>query len=126
MSDEKEFTIVLPYPCTSNTMYRVYNYKRPTIGQKYKSFIAGCKNVLEQFLEKQLINTIDYRLEIHIVLYPPDKRLRDIDNNVKPILDVLQKFRIIKNDNLVDKLVITRKKPIFDGYAEVKLIEYKE
>jgi Holliday junction resolvase RusA-like endonuclease len=35
---------------------------------------------------------------LHIVLYPPDKRWRDIDNLIKGVSDFLQKASIIDND----------------------------
>lgn len=41
----------------------------------------------------------DVEVSISIGIVAPDKRARDIDNLIKPILDVLVKAQIIKDDN---------------------------
>lgn len=47
-------------------------------------------------------------LQVEILLFPPDRRTRDIDNILKPTFDALQWSRIILNDKDIDKLVVER------------------
>ena len=42
-----------------------------------------------------------------IVLCPPDKRLSDIDNRVKVLLDAAQKYDLIENDHLCRELHVS-------------------
>lgn len=41
-------------------------------------------------------------------LVPPDKKVRDIDNVLKPLLDSLQHAGILEDDRFVDTLVVRR------------------
>ena len=48
------------------------------------------------------------RLDVHIAVYPPDKRKRDLDNLPKSILDSLQHAGIYEDDSQIDKLTVER------------------
>lgn len=49
---------------------------------------------------------IDGPFQATVVLSPPNKRLFDIDNRVKVMLDFAQKVQIIENDSLCKKLLV--------------------
>ena len=49
------------------------------------------------------------RLSVTIYLFPPDKRIRDIDNCVKSLLDSLCQAKIFDDDSQIDSLLIVRK-----------------
>jgi crossover junction endodeoxyribonuclease RusA len=68
------------------------------------------------------IDTIDYDIHLSLVLYPPNKRLFDLDNRLKPILDVLQESGLIYNDAQVQQLVVYRGVPVEKGaiYAVIR------
>lgn len=59
-------------------------------------------------------------LHVSVLLYPPDKRKRDIDNVVKPTLDALQHACVFEDDNQVSALTITRM-PMYTGRATVTI-----
>ena len=54
---------------------------------------------------------------VTINAYPPDKRKRDLDNLIKPVLDALVDYGAIRDDSQVDDLRIQR----FNNYPEGKL-----
>jgi len=54
-------------------------------------------------------------------IFIKDKRLHDLDNFIKPILDVLQESTIIKNDNDVTFLEVQKKKDS-KSYCVVEVI----
>lgn len=59
-------------------------------------------------------------VEVSIKIHFRDKRKRDIDNFLKPCLDLLTKKQIIKDDSLIDKITIEKCKEDFNGFdAEV-------
>ena len=55
------------------------------------------------------IRFADDRLEINVHLHAPDKRLRDIDNVLKPLLDALVHAGLFNDDSQVDLITIDRK-----------------
>lgn len=63
------------------------------------------------------------RYELSIDAYPPDRRRRDLDNILKPLLDVLEEYGVFPNDEQVDILTIRRRGPKKPGYVTVRLSE---
>lgn len=48
------------------------------------------------------------RLSVHIKAYPPDRRKRDVDNLLKPVLDALTHGGCWEDDSQIDVLLIER------------------
>jgi len=48
------------------------------------------------------------RLFISVTAFPPDRRARDLDNLLKPLLDAMQHARLFDDDSQVDRLLIER------------------
>ncbi len=49
-------------------------------------------------------------VEVELALVPPDNRKRDLDNYIKPVLDVLQGSGVVENDCMVKRLNVYWKK----------------
>jgi hypothetical protein len=64
-------------------------------------------------------------VEVSIVLYPRDKRLLDIDNICKCILDSLQGY-LYDDDQQVWKLTVERAEKIKGGGCDVTVKEYSK
>lgn len=67
--------------------------------------------------------TIDTQVSMTVVLYPPDKRKRDVDNYMKPLLDSITKSGLWTDDSLVDQLLIYRGSIVKGGKVWVRLEE---
>ena len=112
----------LPWPPTVNSYYgnakngRKYLTKR---GRDYKKDAA--LEVMGQTYLRQY-----GRLEVNIDAYPPDKRKRDIDNILKPLLDVLTECYVWEDDSQIDVLRIRRKEISKPGYVRVHISEIPE
>jgi crossover junction endodeoxyribonuclease RusA len=107
----------LPFPPTLNTMWRrgprsTYLSQR---GKQYRSDVLG---VVRQ---QGVWETLDQRLAVTIVLYPPDKRQRDLDNYPKAILDSLTHAKVWVDDSQVDELVVRRGEKVKGGRADVRI-----
>lgn len=50
----------------------------------------------------------DGLIDISIKAYPPDKRIRDLDNILKCLMDCLQHAKIFTDDSQINKLLIER------------------
>jgi len=61
------------------------------------------------------------RLALTIIVHPPDRRRRDLDNVLKGVLDALQHSGLIADDGNIDLLAIVRANPIQGGRLAVHL-----
>lgn len=88
--------LYLPIPPSSNMLFRTTKGKRYKTS-KYTLWLSEAMN----FLDNQ--NIITYGLKfIDIELYVPRLRSNsDIDNRIKPVLDLLVKYGILCDDKFV-------------------------
>ena len=63
-----------------------------------------------QLIREQLgaIEPLGDTISLAVILYPPDKRIRDLDNYLKPLLDTITKSGVWLDDSLVDQLSVYR------------------
>lgn len=112
-----EFT--LPYPPTINTYWRAVKTKygiRFYISKKGKEF----RKESFYFLPK-LSNPKNNYLHLDLEIYPPDNRVRDIDNVLKPTLDCLMSANLIEDDYLIASLSVNKNQKEKPGYIACKL-----
>lgn len=84
--------LTLPFPPSVNTYWRHPN-KGPfagkslisVAGRKFRS--ATCAAIIEQL--RRLPKPTSTHAAVEIILYPPDKRIRDLDNYNKALFDAL-------------------------------------
>ena len=120
--------IELPYPPTINTYYRRASIKgrnwlnpRQVIhisneGMAYRTnviklcFLMGCSQGNPRFTGQ---------VSLHVDIFPPDRRKRDIDNLFKPLLDALQHGGVFKDDAQVTELSGRKHARIIGGAVRV-------
>lgn len=107
--------ITLPYPPSVNT-YWGFRGSHRYLTDKAKTFK---QQVWAAVLQTKNKGFGDARLSIVVNLYPPDKRVRDIDNVLKPLLDALTQSKIFNDDGQVDKLTIIRGNVVKGGICTV-------
>ena len=110
--------IKLPWPPTVNTYYGIVRGRKilSKRGREYK--IQAAVECLRQKAPRPLTQ----RLEVNIEAYPPDKRKRDLDNIIKPLLDALQDYGMF-DDEQIDILRIRRRAIEKPGYVRVYISE---
>lgn len=87
-------TFHLPWPPTSNTMFGLSSSRRfPS--ERYVNW----KNDAGKHLMMQRAKSIKGPVRVTIALRPPSKRKWDLDNRIKPLLDLLVSHLIIEDDN---------------------------
>jgi len=95
--------LLLPFPPSVNHYWGQAGNHR-FIGKKGREFRQA---VLDACLEAK-VSQLDGPLAVHVSLFPPDKRKRDIDNVLKPLLDACEHAGCFENDNQIAELHIVR------------------
>lgn len=112
-------TLTLPYPPSVNAAYGSHGnrrFMRPR-GRLFKEQVAEICKGLEGFG--------DALVELHIILYPRDRRIMDISNSIKITEDALQDAGMFTNDRQVSKITIERGQQIKGGGCQVTIKPYK-
>lgn len=104
----KKVTFELDFPPTINTYWR-RNGNRYFIAPKGVAFREHAMYVCRA--HKGLFSESD-RISMTILVYPPDKRRRDLDNLPKALADSFQHAGVYVDDCQVDELVVRRMKSI--------------
>lgn len=109
----------LPYPPTINHYYKRQKNGAVYIGMKGRTY----RNAVAVNFHR--CDPIEGKVKIHIDVYPPDKRRRDLDNINKCLLDSIQCAGIIKDDYDIDELSMKRHAPIPGGKVSITLSKVK-
>jgi crossover junction endodeoxyribonuclease RusA len=110
--------LLIPFPPSVNTYWNFRGARR-FLTPKAVKFKA---EVLAAFRESKHPGFGDSRLAVSIVLNPPDRRLRDIDNIAKSTLDALCQAGAFDDDSTIDGLLIVRREIIPGGRALVSVL----
>lgn len=76
---------------------------------------------MQNIVAKDIVRFKDAPVSLDILVFPPDKRKRDIDNVLKPILDSLAKAGVYDDDSQVHCIRICRAEQVKDGKVEITI-----
>jgi crossover junction endodeoxyribonuclease RusA len=88
-------TFHLPWPPTANTMWRYVRGRKPHLSERYEEW----KKEAGWELVAQKAKPIKGPVSITIELRAPNKQAWDIDNRIKPVLDLLVANMVLPDDN---------------------------
>ena len=112
---DKEINLTIPFPPSVNTYWGFKGSQRflTSRAKVFKGVVAA------EFLKSghECLGTA--RLAVTMKLYPPDRRVRDIDNVVKSTLDALCQAGVFVDDGQIDVLHVTREQVVKWGAAEI-------
>lgn len=118
--------LILPFPPSVNRYWRSPNKGkfagRTLLSEAGRKYRAAALNALA---DQHPGKVIKGRVEVHLALFPPCRRKRDIDNYIKGVLDVLTHGRIWEDDEQVDRLSVIRGCPTKGGQIRVEITEFK-
>ncbi|MGC8853093.1 MAG: RusA family crossover junction endodeoxyribonuclease [Hydrogenobacter sp.] len=69
---------------------------------------------------------LEGKLSMEVLLVLPNNRKRDIDNMLKSLWDILEKAKVIKNDNQIYEIRTIKKVLKGQSKTVVRIKEYKE
>ena len=99
-------TIDLPYPPSVNHVWR-FGKGRAYRSAKYIAWIEEASLLWITQKSKQP-KKIAGPFSLELQVNPPDKRRRDLDNVLKPVLDLVQNLTIVSDDSLCGRLLVER------------------
>lgn len=114
--------LYLPYPPSVNA-YWLTSGRRKYLSKRGRDFK---EQVQEYVIANQVPKLGDIPIQVDIILRPRSKKLMDIDNCAKAVLDSLQDAGVFDNDSQVWKLTIERGIKHTGGSCVVMIDEYKE
>lgn len=106
----------LPYPPSVNHYWGMRGKIR-FLTAKAKKFRQEVVDIIEEIGAD---NDLDCPLRLEMTVYPPDRRKRDVDNTIKPVLDALEHANLYTNDVNIITIKVT-KKP-FDGKHNARAV----
>ncbi|EBH6099379.1 RusA family crossover junction endodeoxyribonuclease [Salmonella enterica] len=120
--------LTLPFPPSVNTYWRAPNkgslkgrHMVSASGRKYQS--EACAAVIEQLRRLPKPSTAPAAVEI--ILYPPDKRIRDLDNYNKALFDALTHAGVWEDDSQVKRMLVEWG-PVFPkGKVEITITKFE-
>ncbi len=114
----KSVSVQMPWPPSANRYWRKYR-GRMVVSEEARKY----KDEITILALTWQIKTFTTRLSLKIFAYPPDRRVRDIDNILKIAIDSLQYAGIYENDAQIDRIYIERGLPQPPGYMDIEIEE---
>lgn len=124
-----EYKLFLPFPPTINSYY----VQGPSVTRgKLRSFSGRVISRLGRIFREKVgiaLNEqvpglfLDTPVRIVTILHPPDKRVRDLDNYIKPLFDSLTHNKLWMDDVLVDQHENYRGVVASDGLTRIHITE---
>lgn len=111
----REVTFILPYPIglSANNSWQ-YSKRGIYLCNHIKTF-----REIVYFALRKTKRFGTEPLKVMINVFPPDKRKRDIDNVIKPILDALQKAELFVDDCQVQSIFVEKMPIQKNGKLEI-------
>ncbi|EAR4437934.1 RusA family crossover junction endodeoxyribonuclease [Salmonella enterica] len=120
--------LTLPFPPSVNTYWRAPNkgslkgrHMVSASGRKYQS--EACAAVIEQLRRLPKPSTAPAAVEI--ILYPPDKRIRDLDNYNKALFDALTHAGVWEDDSQVKRMLVEWGSVFPKGKVEITITKFE-
>ena len=134
----KELELILPWPPSVNHYKKVGRIVKTKTGKLYQQrkntdetktfyFLTYQQAKLQmpsEWLKFAISETISF--EIDVDLHPPNKRLYDLDNRLKVLLDGLVHAHVIKDDSQITRLLVQKMDIIEHGKVIVRIRERLE
>ena len=110
----------LPWPPSANHAWIMVNNK-PIPSPKTRKFRKAVREIVER--EACVGAYPEQKVSVTIIENPPDRRVRDIDNPIKSLLDALTKSGLWGDDRQIDELTVRRGTVVKGG--EVKILAFE-
>ena len=108
--------VELPYPPSVNHYYRRVG-PRTLISREGRRFRKDVAAILAAIGFRPITGD----LEVRVIVHPPDRRRRDVDNVQKALLDALEHAGVYRDDSQIVKLAIEKRDAVPGGRTIVEI-----
>lgn len=115
--------LTLPFPPSVNGYWRSTR-KGVLISERGRIFRSNALASIYQQLRSRPPALLT-ELDVHLVLYPPTRAKRDLDNFQKALFDGLTHAGIWKDDSQVKRMTVEWGPVIKEGKAEITITDFK-
>lgn len=122
----KELYLVLRWPPSVNACWGTNKFGGFYLKKGAKDYRADVVAMLRELKELDNFLPMEGDRYMEMILHPPDKRKRDLDNVNKAVWDSLQHAGVYKDDYDTSFLTSDRREPIKPGFVLVKIGNRKE
>jgi len=118
MPEPRRRVMDLPYPPSVNHYWRRVGARTLISrgGRRYRKDVCAA-------LAADRVAPMEGRLAVRVVVRPPDRRRRDLDNVGKALLDALEHGGAYRDDAQIDRLVLERGEVVPLGGVTVEITE---
>lgn len=119
--------LALPYPPSVNHYKRVGRTVHTKSGKRFQIRVNTAQtnkflaDVQAQAWKEGVKSFGSATISVKVLVFPPDKRKRDLDNILKVLLDSLQNGGLFDNDHQIARLHVERKSIIPKGQVIVTI-----
>jgi crossover junction endodeoxyribonuclease RusA len=115
--------LILPFPPSVNGYWRS-TQKGVLISERGRIFRSNALASIYQQLRSRPTALLT-ELDVHLVLYPPTRAKRDLDNFQKALFDGLTHAGIWKDDSQVKRMTVEWGPVTKEGKAEITITDFK-
>ncbi len=110
--------INIPFPYATGNHYKSFNFKtkRVYVTKQAQAYRMAVKCEVLKKSER-----FDGYVDVDMVIFPPDKRKRDIDNICKVVWDALTLAGLWKDDRMIRNLHVSVKEPAKPGFIRMEV-----
>jgi crossover junction endodeoxyribonuclease RusA len=114
--------IYLPWPPSVNSYYMTVGRTRglKRISKAGREFRMLAETAI---YEQGILEPLTDKLNVEVILYPPDNRRRDLDNYMKALLDACTVGGLWEDDSQIDQLAIYRGVTVMKGGVRLEVNE---
>lgn len=123
----KEIRLELPFPPSLNTYWRKVG-RRTLLSAKARAFRLAAVSIVVAGRAQGHVQKgpLEGNVMAELVLHPPDRRIRDIDNYAKGVLDALTHAGLWRDDSQVKTLHLSWGEILRGGKAVIRLMRIGE
>lgn len=103
-ANDQRLELTLPYPPSVNKMFATFQGRR-TLTKHARQYRKRVQNCLWQQKTRRLVGPVI----VVVLVYPPDRRKRDLDNICKGLFDALGKAGVYDDDSQIADLHLIRR-----------------